>query len=116
MHSPPGEYAKVFAAIPVLLVVLVSLCGSPVPPPATRTVAPTPPPSGIFAHTFDDAVRLWKPIFNVHGSTLGIAHVDTVSYVETTVGQARAMFEPDRPFTPGDRGSSRKFSSMGYRG
>jgi hypothetical protein len=94
---------KVFAVIPVLLVILISLCGSPAPPPATRTVAPTPTasrtpqPTGIIANTFDDAVRLWKPIFNIHGSTLTMAHVDTASYVETTLGQARAMFEPDRP-------------------
>ena len=101
---------KVFAVIPVLLVVLVSLCGSPVPPPATRTVAPTstasptPQPTGIIANTFDDAVRLWKPIFNIHGSTLHIAHVDTASYAETTVGRARAMFEPYRPYSSGDWG------------
>jgi hypothetical protein len=105
---------KVFAVIPVLLVVLVSLCGSPVPPPATPTIAPTPtatpgnsptPRRGIIiANTFDDAVHLNKPIFNIHGSTLHMAHVDTASYVETTVGQARAMFEPTRPYDPGDWG------------
>jgi hypothetical protein len=55
------------------------------------------PPSSIVASTFDDAVRLWKGIFNVHGSTLVIAHVDSASYVETTLGQARAMLEPNRP-------------------
>ena len=92
---------KVFAVIPALLVVLVSLCGSPVPPPSTRTVAPTPTasptPPGIIANTFDDGVRLSKPIFNIHGSTLDMAHVDTASYVETTLGQARAMFEPNLP-------------------
>jgi hypothetical protein len=102
---------KVFAVIPVLLVILISLCGSPVPPPATRTVAPTPTasrtpqPTGIIANTFDDAVRLSTPIFNIHGSKMHFAHVDTASYVETTVGQARAMFEPTRPFNPGDWGA-----------
>jgi hypothetical protein len=93
---------KVFALIPVPLVVLVSLCGSAVPPPATRTVAPTPtasptPLPDIIAKIFDSAFLLWKPIFNIHGSTLHIAHVDSAIYVETTAGPAAAMLEPYHP-------------------
>ena len=90
---------KVFAVIPVLLVVLVSLCGSPVPPPsATRTVAPTPTatpwnraqaqPTRFIANNIDDAIRLSKTIFNRQGSTLAVAHVDSATYNTEATGRS----------------------------
>lgn len=41
LHSLEAS-VRVFAVVPVLMVVLVSLCGSPVKPPATPSSAPTP--------------------------------------------------------------------------
>jgi hypothetical protein len=101
-----GARVAIAAAAATLAIISLASCGSSDRAPTltgSGSASPTPPP-GIIANTFDDAVRLWKPIFNIHGSTLHIAHVNTASYVETTVAQARAMFEPDRPYSPGDWG------------
>ncbi len=56
-----------------------------------------PLPGTYVANSFNDALRFAAPAITGPGSTLHRAQPESVSYVETTVGQARAMFDPDRP-------------------
>jgi len=64
-------------------------------PAGTFTVHRVPPE--IIANTVEDAVRLSSSDFTGYGSTLSLAKPESVSYVETTVGQAEKLFLPYRP-------------------
>ncbi len=92
---------------------------------ATITAAPSPgstsvptatytPPPSLIMTTIDDAVRFVTPLFTGHGSTLILAQPQSVSYVETTAGQARAMFEPNRPGGWGVPDSAQVWAIVAY--
>ncbi|HEY8767959.1 MAG TPA: hypothetical protein VIP09_11990 [Dehalococcoidia bacterium] len=71
-------------------------------------------PTRFIANNIDDAIRLSKTIFNRQGSTLAVAHVDSATYVETTVEQARAFFAPQYPGDWGVPDSDRVWVIVGY--
>ena len=57
---------------------------------------------------------LTKAHFNRNGSTLAVAHVDSATYVETTVEQARAFFAPGYPGDWGVPDSNRVWVIVAY--
>lgn len=59
-------------------------------------------------------IRLSKAIFNRQGSTLAVAHVDSATYVEATVAQARAFFTPGNPGDWGVPDSNRVWVIVAY--
>src|ERR1700694_2063105 len=91
---------------PILIVVGVAACtgsstASIVTPTSIEVDAPSPsspithtaPPS-LYANTLEDAIRLTKQYYSPSGNSLHSARVDSVSYVETTGSQAKAVFDP----------------------
>jgi hypothetical protein len=97
MNPSPKALRYLDVATFLTTAVLCACSSSDSQPTASSSPALAAQPTRFIANNIDDAIRLSRSTFNIHGSTLALAHVDSASYVETTVAQARAFFAPSFP-------------------